>query len=158
MKSVIKQFVVACLVAVCSVVGENLSGATLASEFVRSNGVMLIATLIAVNLATFAVLIGTMHNMEQMHNRPYFFDLSKIEALKGIREMLFLLGVFYFLMAMVPDSYWQNKGLQIFQMEPLVSFLVAIVSRACIFQTVYAIYDFTRGLVKLTTDPNMQSR
>lgn len=153
MKDIAIQWIVAAFFGTIFMGLEWLTGATLANAFIRDNGLMLIAALIAINVATLAALISIMQNLEQQYNRPYYFDKSKKAALAGIREMLILGIILFTLAAIVPADYWNLNFDEKRTWEGVVIILTAVISRMCVFQSVYATYDFSKSIINLTTLP-----
>lgn len=148
-----KQWILALAAGAFSVILENLTGSVIVSDFLKEDGLLALVSLLAVNTAVFGVLITTMVTLEHSYKRYYAFDSSKKEALSGIKEMILLLIIFYALAALVPDKYWELNGVHLSRCDSIAALAVGATARMCIFQTVYAMYDFIRALVKLTTDP-----
>lgn len=153
MFSIAKQWILALAAGAFSVILENLTGSVIVSDFLKEDGLLALVSLLAVNTAVFGVLITTMVTLEHSYKRYYAFDASKKEALSGIKEMILLLIIFYALAALVPDKYWELNGVHLSRHDSIAALAVGATARMCIFQTVYAMYDFIRALVKLTTDP-----
>lgn len=153
MKEVAKEWGLSAFLGTIFVGLEWLTGATLAGTFIKEDGLMFIAALIAINVATLAAIISIMLNLEQQYNRPYFFDKSKKLALAGVREMLLLGFILFFLTAVVPETYWNLNFEEKRTWEGVLIVITAVISRMCVFQSVYSTYDFSKSIINLTTLP-----
>mgnify|MGYP003289656994 CR=1 FL=1 len=153
MKEAAKEWIISAFIGAVIVGLECLTEATLASTFIKENGLMLIVALIAINVATLAAIISIMLNLEQQYNRPYFFDKSKKLALAGVREMLLLGFIFFFLSAVIPETYWQLNFESTRTWEGVLIVITAVISRMCVFQAIYSTYDFSKSIINLTTLP-----
>lgn len=150
MKALLKQYPLSCAVAAASVVIEACSGSLVVRDFVANNGLILISALFAINIATLAAILPMLRSLEESRFEPGKFVKTRAAALGGIKEMLAMGGIFYLLMALAPEKYWCTcvEGKNCIQL--LGSYLVCILARACIFQTTYGTYDFSRLLIKLS--------
>lgn len=148
MKTLAQQFILSVLLAVLSVSLEFWTGSLKVRDFINDNGLILISALFAINVATLAAIMPILRELEGAANR---FPETRNAALNGIKEM-FLMGiVFYILLILAPDKYWcvctTNKSL----FDILLSWSVSIFARATIFHSVYATYDFSRALIKISS-------
>lgn len=150
MNAFIKQYLCACAVALVSVAFETWSGSLEVRDFVTENGLLLISALFAINIATLAAILPMMRSIEESHFEPGAFLETRKAALNGVREMLVMGGLFYLLMVLAPDKYWCTRVFDKNCIQLICSYVVCILARACIFQTAYATYDFSRLLIKLS--------
>lgn len=153
MKETLTQWTLSAFIGIILTGLEWCTGSTLANNFIRDNGLMLIAALIAINVATLAAIISIMQNLEQQYNQPYFFDKSKKVALTDVRELLLLGFILLLLSALVPENYWNLDYTNYNRWECLLISATAVISRMCVLQAVYTTYDFSKSIIKLTTLP-----
>lgn len=150
MKASLIQYFLACVIAAVSVAIERCSGSLVVRDFVADNGLILISAFFAINIATLAAILPMLRSLEESHFEPGKFQKTRTAALGGVREMLGMTAIFYILMALAPEKYWCTCTTNKNCVEILASWMFCVFSRACIFQTAYATYDFSRLLIKLS--------
>ncbi len=150
MKASLIQYSLFCTIATLSVAIEAKSGSLVVRDFVADNGLILISAFFAINIATLAAILPMLRALEESCFKPGKFEETRAAALGGVREMLAIAAIFYILMALAPEKYWCSCTINKNCAEILASWMVCVFSRACIFQTAYATYDFSKMLIKLS--------
>lgn len=137
----ILQYIVSTCIALISVVVERSVGSTAVDHFILEQGLIIIAALIAVSVTSVIFTISCLEKIEQKLEKPNFFDASRKEALSCIREQGTMSIFLYAALAASPDYWWNSPGL------PWYTAIPGIITRACIFQVIYASYDFVRASI-----------
>lgn len=150
MKASLTQYTLSCSIAALSVAIEAYSGSIVVRDFIADNGLILISAFFAINIATLAAILPMLRSLEEAQFEPGKFIETRTAALNGVKEMLATSGLFYLLMALAPEKYWCTCTIDKNCLEILASCMVCILSRACVFQTAYATYDFSKLLIKLS--------
>ena len=148
MKTFIFQFIISTLLASVSVSSEYWTESLKVRDFINDNGLILISALFAINVATLAAIMPILRELEETENR---FTKTRNAALNGIKEMLLMGVVFYILLIIAPDKYWCTCTINKTSFDIIFSWVVCILARATIFHSVYATYDFSRALIKISS-------
>jgi len=129
---------------------EKTTGSKLVTTFLENNGLLLICALFAINSTCALQTAARLHELEKEHNKPYALDGTKKALIAGIYEQLIVLGIYYFLMAATPASYW-TIGVT----HDFISFatLPNITARACLFMSMYATHDYARSSIRCYLNP-----
>lgn len=148
MKTFIYQFIVSILLAAVSVSFEYWTKSLKVRDFIDDNGLILISALFAINVATLAAIMPILRELEGTENR---FTETRQAALNGIKEMFLMGVVFYILLIIAPDKYWCTCTINKTTCDIVLSWIICILARATIFHSVYATYDFSRALIRISS-------
>ncbi len=162
MKHIALQLLICLILAASSLAFELLNGSDCVSEFIRTNGLLTMSALFALNIASLSFVITRLLDLESKFSQDFRLDSSKLEALRSIKEQLWLLAAFFVLLICMREDFWKFKGIQ----EGWAAFyaqtdvwhgvrvlLVAIAARAAFFQMIYATYDSSRAIIISSVAP-----
>lgn len=95
MKFILYTFVKSLVVAAILFVIQFSIGVSFMGNFMKTNLLNILVTLLAINTATTAVLIGKMHEISQQHQRSMssIFGNTKAQMLLSIKEQIGLIGI-----------------------------------------------------------------
>lgn len=112
------------------------------NSFITSQALLLVAALMAIGFTSITFLIARLNDLENNSGKYHFFDESKRVALYCIREQGAMFILIFLTLACSPDACWSVAA-------PWYQCIVpCIIARACIFQALYATYDFIRATVE----------
>ena len=141
MQSVI-QYCICLAVAVVMYLLERSIGSVRINAFITEQGLIILAALIALSYTSITFLIARLNDLEKEGGKPNFFDETKIESLYCIKEQGVMFALLFATIAFTPEMCWDNSTSWYVCVAPCT------IARACIFQALYATYDFIRATVE----------
>lgn len=157
MKYLFIQISVCLLLAIVSLIIENVSGTSAMQDYLEVNGLTILIGLFAINITALVYVISRLIDLEKEHKKPYHFDESKREGRNGIYELFSMIVVVYFTTISAPLL------LKIFPSDTTDLFSIcvlkipALILRASLFMAIYATLDFSKAIINCSLNPDPHS-
>lgn len=139
----------ALLIAITLIVIEGLWGNGFLYKFFREQSIGIVATVLALNIATITFLLGHLVTIESKANKELFSDTKK-EIKDNIYFMTGLFAVMFISVALMNETLVWNINTFMFNPVALLALTVFILIFVCLFEILNAIFHATRFIESKT--------
>ncbi len=144
MKSLYIQLLVGFFFSLLIITLTKISSSTEIITFIRSNGLIAILALLAINASTACFTLARLCELESLIKKPYYFDPTKKLLRNGFLEQIVSVAVLVVLLAITPSTWWGDPAYW------SISTLINTLALGCVVHVTYCTYDFAIAAIDST--------